>query len=435
MRISTVDALAARRLGLAAPLDRAAVAAAQMASLRETVAWAAARSPWYRERLAGLDPGSLRRPADLARLPLMSGADVSAQGQRMVCVPQGEVARIVTLQTSGSTGAPKRLHFTRDDLDGTVDFFLQGMLNLVDTSGSVLALLPYAQPDSTGDLLIGALSGGGVRCAGLWPPAPVEELAALIRREGHTCIVGLPQHLLALAGALPVGLIRTMLLCSDYAPPALRRRIEEACGCETFLHYGTTETGLGGGVECGAHDGCHVRESDLLFEIVDPATGETLPDGEVGEVVVTTLGRRAMPLLRYRTGDLARLDMRRCACGGVTARLCDVAGRGGACVLGGGFRLSSRELDDRLFEVDGLLDYRATLEGGGGMDRLGIEFLAGPGHDRLARDMELALRRVPGVAAALELGSLALGPMRRVDAFSPSHTVKRTISDQRGSTS
>ena len=433
MRVSTVDGLTARRFGLSSPLDRGVVEAAQMAALREIVAHVRERSPWYRERLAGVEPGALCSRADLQRLPLMSGADVAAHGQRMVCVPQGEVARIVTLQTSGSTGKPKRLHFTRDDLAGTMDFFLNGMLNLADPSDRVLVLLPFEQPDSTGDLLIRALSAGGVRSAGLWPPAKREELAGLVR--GFTCVVGLPQHLLALADVLPFGLVRTMLLCSDYAPPALRRRIEEACGCETFLHYGTTETGLGGGVECSAHDGCHLRESDLLLEIVDPESGEPVPEGEAGEVVVTTLGRQAMPLLRYRTGDMARLTAQPCVCGGVTARLYDIAGRRRASILRGGFRVASQDLDDMLFAVEGLLDYRATLDMAGGRERLGIEFLAGQGHESLERRMEQALRRVPGVAAALEIGTLALGPMRRVQAFSPSHTVKRTIFDQRGSTS
>ncbi|WP_051306862.1 DVU_1553 family AMP-dependent CoA ligase [Desulfomicrobium escambiense] len=434
MRVSTVDGLTSRRLGIFGPLERGRLEGAQMAALRATVLHAKAGSPWYRERLAGVAAETLRCPADLARLPFVTVADVAAFGRRMVCVPQGEVARIVTLQTSGSTGTPKRLHFTRDDLDGTLDFFLHGMLNLVGQEDRVLALLPFSQPDSTGDLLIRALSGGGVHCAGLWPPVDAGELAQFIAAERYSCLVGLPQHLLALSDALPFGAVRTMLLCSDYAPPALRRRIEEACGCETFLHYGATETGLGGGVECEVHDGCHLRESDLLFEIVDPVTGAVLGGGEEGEVVVTTLGRRAMPLLRYRTGDLARLAKGRCACGGVTARLCDVTGRGNACVLGGGFSLTSRELDDRLFDVEGLLDYRATLESCAGADRLGVEFRAGAGHEHLERDLGLALRRVPGVAAALELGSLSLAPMRRVEVFSPSHTVKRTINDQRGST-
>lgn len=404
-----------------------------MASLRRTIVHAVEKSPWHGERLAGIDPGLLRTRTDLARLPLMDSADVAACGQRMLCVPQGEVARIVTLQTSGSTGTPKRLHFTRADLDGTVDFFLHGMLGLVDSSDRVLALLPHSQPDSTGDLLIRALAGGGIRCAGQWPPAEAGTFAALILREGYSCVAGLPQHLLALASTLPFGQVRTMLLCSDYAAPVLRSRIEKSCGCETFLHYGTTETGLGGGVECSAHDGCHLRESDLLAEIVNPESGEPVPEDEPGEVVVTTLGRQAMPLVRYRTGDLARLTTRPCLCGGVTARLRDIAGRRRDCVLRGGFRVTSRELDDSIFGVEGLLDYRVTLDKKDGRERLAIEFLATAGHGCWEREVTDALLRVPAVAVALELGTLVLGPMRRVDAFSPSHTIKRSICDQRGS--
>lgn len=404
-----------------------------MESLRRTVEYAREKSPWHARRLAGIDPGSLGSREDLARLPLMSGPNVAAFGQRMICVPQGEVARIVTLQTSGSTGTPKRLHFTRTDLEGTVDFFLHGMLNLAGLSDRVLALLPFSRPDSTGDLLIRALTGGGVHCAGLWPPADAAGLTEFIAQGKYSCLVGLPQHLLALSETLPFGVVRTMLLCSDYAPPALRMRIEQGCGCETFLHYGTTETGLGGGVECTVHDGCHLRESDLLLEIVDPESGQPLPEGEPGEVVVTTLGRQAMPLVRYRTGDQARLTTRPCVCGGVTARLYDIAGRQKACALHGGFSLTSRELDDGLFGLDGLLDYRATLSAEGGRERLDIEFLASKGHDRLEAELAGVLRRMPATGPAVESGALALGPLRRVEAFSPSHTVKRTIIDQRGS--
>ncbi|ACU89649.1 DVU_1553 family AMP-dependent CoA ligase [Desulfomicrobium baculatum] len=433
MNCSSVDALTARRLGLSLPLERSSLETAQMASLRRTVEHACAKSPWYRERLAGFDPASLRTSADLSRLPLLSSDELAAHGPRLVCVSQSEVARIITLQTSGSTGSPKRLHFTHDDLDVTVDFFLHGMLSLISPVDNVLALLPFTQPDSTGALLLQALGQGGVRCAGFWPPTDWEDLAEQIRSEGYSCLVGLPQHLLTLAYALPHGLVRSMLLCSDYAPPMLRTRIEEASGCETFLHYGTTETGLGGGVECGAHDGCHLRESDLLVEVVHPHTGQPMPEGEPGEVVVTTLGRRAMPLLRYRTGDLARLVTQPCVCGGVTARLCAIQGRQTACRLAGGFSVTSQDLDDALFALDGLLDYRATLGHANGCDLLGIEFLARPGHEHVDRELSLTLAKVPAIASALAQGGLRFGPMLRVSAFSPSHTVKRTLFDQRGS--
>lgn len=433
MRVSTVDGLTARRLGLSLPLERSRLEGAQMASLRRTVEHACAKSPWYRERLAGFDPASLRTSADLSRLPLLTSAELAAHGQRQVCVSQSEVARIITLQTSGSTGSPKRLHFTHDDLAATVDFFLHGMLSLISPLDKVLALLPFTQPDSTGALLLKALGQGGVRCAGFWPPADWEDLVELIRSKGYMCVVGLPQHLLALAYVLPHGLVRSMLLCSDYAPPMLRTRIEEVCGCETFLHYGTTETGLGGGVECGAHEGCHLRESDLLVEIVHPQTGQSLPEGETGEVVVTTLGRQAMPLVRYRTGDLATLITQPCVCGGVTARLCAIQGRRIACRLAGGFSVTSQDFDDALFALDGLLDYRATLGHSNGCDLLGIEFLARPGHEHVDRELSLTLAKVPAIASALAHGGLMFGPMLRVSSFSPSHTVKRTLLDQRGS--
>ncbi len=432
MTPTPVDALTARRLGLPFPLKREDLENARMAAVRRLVAHVQAASAWYRERLAGIDPASLRIPADLARLPLMSSTDVAGQGARMVCVSQSEVARIITLQTSGSTGAPKRLHFTRDDLAATVEFFLYGMLSMVSEKDRVLALLPFRQPDNTGDLLIRALVGGGIACEGCWPPTDWEALAARIGDEGFTCVVGLPQHALALAHDLPHGLVRTMLLCSDYAPPALRTRIETACGCETFLHYGTTETGLGGGVECAAHDGCHLRESDLLVEIVDPVTGAPVPDGVVGEVVVTTLGRQAMPLIRYRTGDLGRLERAPCVCGGVTARLHDILGRRIVFRVGGRLGLTSQDLDDVLFALDGLLDYRASLTQVGGRDRIEIEFLARSGHEHLDREIRRAVGRIPALEPALAEDALNVG-IRRVAAFSPSHTAKRTILDQRSS--
>ena len=433
MNCSSVDALTARRLGLSLPLDRSSLEAAQLASLRRTVAHACAKSPWYRERLGGFDPASLRTSADLSRLPLLTSAELATHGAGLVCVSQSKVARITTLQTSGSTGAPKRLFFTRDDLNSTVDFFQHGMFSLISSADKVLILLPCSLPDSTGDLLIRALALGTVHSEGVWPPTDWEALARRIYDENFTSIVGLPQHLLALAYVLPHGLVRTMLLCSDYAPQSLRSRIEAVCGCETFLHYGTTETGLGGGVECTAHDGCHMRESDLLIEIVDPRTGDPVPEGEVGEVVVTTLGRQAMPLLRYRTGDLASLDTSPCLCGGVTARLRDIRGRRRACPLAGGFSVASQDLDDVLFTLDGLLDYRATLNRLAGRDAISVEFLARPGHDFLEREIHQALKTVPSLKSAMQAETLETGPVQKVESFSPSHTLKRTIFDKRGS--
>ena len=135
----------------------------------------------------------------------------------------------------------------------------------------------------------------------------------IIVEQEIDCLVGIPVQLLALArhpaaAMLPAGRLRSVLLSADYVPDAIVREISRVWGAAVFNHYGMTETGLGGGVECAHRCGCHLREADLYFEVIDPESGTLLLDGEPGELVVTTLTRKGMPLIRYRTGDLARLS-------------------------------------------------------------------------------------------------------------------------------
>lgn len=429
---TTVDALVARRFAVTDPLHREELEKLQMTALRKVIDHTMANSPFYRRHLAGTDSHSLQSRADLDHLPLLTSADLIHHGHRMLTVSQAKVARVITMQTSGSTGSPKRLAFTAEDLAATLEFFLQGMHNFVDRGDRVMVLLPFTLPDSVGDLLIRSLESGGISAVGSWPPImpPGHDTLENIRRHRPTCLVGLPQHLLALAEAVGPGMFKSMLLCSDYAAPALRRRIEKACGGTTFLHYGSTETGLGGGVECVAHNGCHLRESELLVEIIDPRTCRPLPDGDIGEVVLTTLARQAMPLIRYRTGDLARLDRATCGCGGVTARLVDIRGRLGGCFMPNGTMLCSPDLDDLLYDIPGLVDYRIILDRDV-VDRLHGEFVAtGDAASTLAQVREKLLQH-PAIGGSLATRRLALATLHLVTGFTATHTVKRTILDLR----
>ena len=152
------------------------------------------------------------------------------------------------------------------------------------------------------------------------------ELAAWLRAAKPDVVAGPPVPLLAAArlaisdGGAPLR-VRAMLLSSDHVAESLARAIAAACGAEIFEHWGMTETGYGGAVDCAYHCGCHLRENELFVEVVDPETGEPLPPGALGEVVVSTLRRRGVPLLRYRTGDLVRLIEEPCPCGSVLRRL------------------------------------------------------------------------------------------------------------------
>jgi hypothetical protein len=423
-----VDELATRRLGISGKLTRKKLEQGQMAALRRTLQHAVAGSALYRQRLAGINIHSLQSLSDLASLPLMSSCDIVANGLRLLAVSQSRIARIITMQTSGSTGPAKRLSFTAADLAATLDFFLAGMRSLVDTRDRVLVLLPFSTADSVGDLLLRALRGGGIRASGHWPPDG--ETAGIISRDRPTCLVGLPQHLLALAEAIGPGLVQSMLLCSDYAAPALRRRIETACGCQTFLHYGATETGLGGAVECAVHNGCHLRESDLLVEIIDPHSGRPLVDGMLGEIVVTTLSREAMPLIRYRTGDSARLERSPCPCGGITARLIDIRGRLDACPLPTGDKLYCQDVDDVLYAIPGLLDYRIIIDAEG-PERLHAEILVTGAATAIVEHFRRKILLIPAIRDSVATGRLLLGTIRRVTGFAATHTVKRTILDLR----
>src|SRR6266536_362816 len=133
-----------------------------------------------------------------------------------------------------------------------------------------------------------------------------------MRREQVDCVVGIPAQILSLVRCrgpfadVPSRRLKRVLLCSDHVPERIVQEIKREWACEVFEHYGMTEMGLGGGVDCEAHCGYHVREADLYLEIVDIDTGRPVPAGRFGEIVFTTLTRRGMPFIRYRTGDISR---------------------------------------------------------------------------------------------------------------------------------
>ena len=123
------------------------------------------------------------------------------------------------------------------------------------------------------------------------------------------------------------------------------------------------ETGYGGGVECGAHCGYHLRDADLMIEIIHPETGESVPNGTWGEVVFSAFARKGMPLLHYRTGDIGRFCPDACGCGGVLPRLDKVMGRiENTIFLHNGDAISIHQLDEVLFALDGVHDYAAKLK-------------------------------------------------------------------------
>jgi phenylacetate-coenzyme A ligase PaaK-like adenylate-forming protein len=303
----------------------------QAERLHDVVRWAKRKSPFYAKLLCGLSEKPPLDPATFPILPFTSAQHLREHSERMLCVSQGDVDRVVTLSTSGTTGRPKRLFFTGQDLDATLDFFRVGMASFTGPGDVVLILLPGRTEDCAALLLARALTDIGVRPVLAPQPCLAQDGLPLLLDEGVTCLAALPSQLAALLKLSPDGrawpdTLNRALLSGEPVSQDLRRAAE-AAGIEIFAHYGLTETCFGGGVECYAHHGYHLREADLYLEIVDPFTGEAVKDGSEGEVVVSTLTRRGMPLLRYRTGDIARMLPGPCPCGSPLRRLGPITGR------------------------------------------------------------------------------------------------------------
>ena len=326
----------------------------QLQRLNELLAKEKARGGFYK----GL-PGRLDSLSDLSSLPFTTAEDLAANCQGLLLTSLGEVRRIISGATSGTTGPAKRVFYTQRDLAHTVGFFAAGISEFVRSGDAVLIAMPFSGPDGLGELICRAVESlGGIPVrAGIG--MALSWLDTLLDGEKPAAYIGMPVPLLSLLrwrrmSGRPL-FIERALISADACPEGVCDEIETLLGTRLFPHYGSREVGLGGAVTCGAHEGMHLRENHILAEIVAP-DGSILPEGELGELVVTTLDMEAMPLIRYRTGDYTRFLPTPCACGGVTRR------------IGAVHRMESalmEELDSRLFRLPGLIDCAAEIGAGG----------------------------------------------------------------------
>jgi phenylacetate-coenzyme A ligase PaaK-like adenylate-forming protein len=398
LKITPLDSWICKKI--AAPqlkLTRKEIEAWQERKLNETLAFAVAKSPFYRKLFTGM-PESLDHLDELRQFPFTTPDDIRRNPLQFVCVSQNEIGRVVTLQSSGTMGEPKRIFFTADDQELTIDFFGIGMSTMTKPGERVLILLPGEKPGSVGDLLYIGLSRLGLDPIPYGPVRDPLHTLDVMDMKQVDCLVGSPTQVLGLARRWQPTMHKpgSVLLSTDYVPASIVKTLELVWGCEVYNHYGTTEMGLGGGVECAAHRGYHLREADLYVEVVNPLTGEAVREGEYGEVVFTTLSRRGMPLIRYRMDDRSRFLRGGCPCGTSLKTLEKVTGRFSGFVSVGDGELRLSDFDEALFSVPGLLNFTVTVGGEGGETSLMIEtqMLDGTKSDKF---VEEALRMIPGL--------------------------------------
>ena len=215
--------------------------------------------------------------------------------------------------------------------------------------------MPFSGPFGLGELIAEAIRRIGAHPLLTGNSKTYGELKTILEEEQPDTYVGMPTALLSMLRMCGKGSIKRALVSGDACPETVMKEIEKILGTPLWPHYGSREMGLGGAICCQAHEGMHMRENHCITEIIDKE-GNVLPDGQWGELVITTIGMEAQPLIRYRTGDHTRIIPGKCICGSEVRRL-DFVRRIDQSK-------SMREMDELLFQFPELVDYCVRSVGG-----------------------------------------------------------------------
>ena len=346
--VSRLDALIAEQEALER-VDRETIEAIQLKKLNRLLAREKARGGFYRdlpERILSLE--------HLSDLPFTTEEDLARHAPSLLLCSQAQVQRVLSDATSGTTGTAKRVFYTEDDLENTVRLYMAGLGELVFPGSVTLICFPFSGPFGLGELIAEAITRLGARPVKAGPSLRYAEYAELLEKEEPDTFVGMPVQLLGLLRCCGRGSLRRALVSGDACPASVIEGCESLLGSRLFPHYGSREMGMAGAICCQAHAGMHLRENHVIAEIVD-REGRPLPAGQTGELVITTVGMEAMPLIRYRTGDFTQILPGPCPCGSGTIRL----GRIERKTAG----LSAAALDEILFADPAVADCRYTLRG------------------------------------------------------------------------
>ncbi len=354
-------------------LERPALEQLQLKRLQETVARVAARVPFYQKHFASLSlkPEDIRSLRDLRRLPFTTNADLRAEYPTgFLAVDRSQLSRLHT--SSGTTGKPKALFFSRQDVDNAAELIARCLTMTGVTSADVLQnLMTYG-------LFTGALvMHYGAEKAGLLVipagPGNSERQLMLMQDFGTTVLHLTPSYALYFASFLEkkginprqdLALRKAFVGAEPYTEET-RRKIEQGLGVQVYNSYGLSEmNGPGVAFECEHQNGMHLWEDNFLLEIIDPQTGEPLPEGQRGEMVLTTLCREAMPLLRYRTRDITAIIPEPCPCGRTHRRIQRITGRSDDMLIIRGVNVYPQQVERILMGLPELgRNYLITLEG------------------------------------------------------------------------
>jgi phenylacetate-CoA ligase len=403
-------------------LSRAKLAKSQLEYLRATLRHIHRNNSRYVEHLQGLGASDVKTLEDIRRFPFLAKEDLrQAYPFGLACAPQTEFMRMH--MSSGTTGTPIICPHTPNDVQQWSEIMARCLAAATVTGEDVLQITPS----------FGLFNGGfGFHYGATELEAMIIPIGAgrshlqlqFMRDLGVTALASIASYPLRLIEvAAQEGFdfrrdsqLRVGIFGAEVWSEQMRQRIEEVMGIETFDIIGMTETaGVGMGIDCTEHNGIHVWEDHYLVEILDPQTNAPVDDGEWGEMVVTTLTREALPLIRFRTRDITRVISREpCACGRTSLRIDRIAYRTDDMLKVKGINFYPRQVESLLLrhpEVGN--DYLIEIDRIEGSDQLKISVEAkNPGDENLANQLGEEFFSLLGLHAKIVV--LPLGDLPRL---------------------
>ena len=379
------------------------------------------KSPFFKKRFGewGLEPGDIKTPEDIQKIPFTDKNDLrEAYPLGIQAVPDAEVVRIHS--SSGTTGQPVIIPYTKKDVADWAEMMKRCYEFAGLTNEDRIQITPGYGLWTAG---IGFQAGCELLGAMAVPMGPgnTEKQLQMMMDLKSTALTSTSSYALLLAeivqqrGILDKIYLKKGVIGSEHWGDKMRRRICEGLGIDVYDIYGLTEIyGPGISIDCEHHNGLHYFDDFLYFEVIDPHTGKNLPDGETGELVITTLKKEGGPLIRYRTHDLTRLLPGQCACGSRYPRHDRIQGRTDDMVKVKGVNIYPAQMDGILKKIDGVSsEYLIEINHFDGKDEIELSMEVEDGVDMAGIEETVfeQVRRVIGVR--IRVRAFALGVLPR----------------------
>ena len=383
----------------------------------QIVRLASQEGSFYHKKFEGIDVSTIQTQSDFEKLPFTNKSDLrEAYPLGLQAVPDEEIVRIHS--SSGTTGTPVIIPSTRQDVQDWAEMFKRCYETAGITNLDRIQITPGYGLWTAG---IGFQNGAELLGAMVVPMGPgnTDKQVQMMKDLKSTVLCATSSYALLLAEEITRRGVRDQIylkkgvIGSERWGEKMRKRIANELGVDLYDIYGLTEIyGPGIAMSCDYQCGMHYWDDYLYFEIIDPKTGKVVPDGEIGELVITTLRKQGAPLIRYRTHDLTRFVQGECKCGNPHPRIDTLIGRTDDMIKVKGVNIFPGQIDDILKEAEGVSsEYQVMIDHLNGRDimTLFVEGEKGIDKAKVETDLKYLFKARIGIAIAaqvVEIGDL-----------------------------